>query len=288
MIRATEEGNTSRLLPSWRSKRHRNWVFTWNNYTRENINDLEKLTNCQYLFQPEIGENGTPHLQGCLLFKLLKSFDQIKRMFPEPHWEPMKYKLKALEYCMKLETKSGPRHTNIIMYQEIYDVLDDHTPYPWQQHIIDIVRGDPDPRKIHWVWEPKGNAGKTILCKHLVLKYQAIFIGGKCRDAQYAVAMAKKEGKPINIILFDIPRSRQGRLAYDALESIKNGLFFSSKYESGSIVMNVPHLIVFSNAPPNETMLSEDRWDIILINREPSTSPLRAEELSASLSFGKE
>ncbi len=257
------KGNTSRLSPKKITKRYRNWVFTWNNYTTKNINDLEKLKKCLYLFQPEIGENGTPHLQGCLLFSNRKSFSQIKQMFPEPHFEPMKYKQKALEYCMKSETKAGARYTNIQQYKEIYDTLEHNTPYEWQQNIINIVSGNPDPRKIHWVWEPYGNVGKTIVCKHLVLKYQAIIVGGKCRDAMYAIAMALKSDLPVNIIVFDIPRSSYGRLSYQALETIKNGLFFSSKYESGMVCINIPHVIVFANAPPDKSMLSDDRWDII-------------------------
>ncbi len=288
MIRATEKGNTSQLSPNSHTRRHRNWVFTWNNFTRKNIIDLEKLNNCQYLFQPEIGLNGTPHLQGCLLFKSLKSFDQLKRMFPEPHFESMKYKREALEYCTKLETKSGPIHTNILQYKEIYDMLNDYTPYKWQQDIINIVSGDPDPRKIHWFWEPKGNVGKTILCKHLILKYQAILVNGKCRDAHYAIATCLKEGNPVTTVIFDIPRSSFGRLSYPALESIKNGLFFSTKYESGQCVFNIPHVIVFANAEPDKSMLSEDRWDINLINEEGSPSFLRSEEGSPSSRLRKE
>ncbi len=280
------EGNTKKSSPK-KSARHRNWIFTWNNYTRENINSLKQTEKCKYLFQPEIGENGTPHLQGCLLFTESKSFSQIKLMFPEMHFEAMKYKRKALEYCIKERTRAGARHTNILEYKEIYDVLSDHTPYPWQQKIIDIVCGDPDPRKIHWVWEPIGNVGKTILCKHLVLKYQATIVGGKTRDAMYAIAATLKEDKPVTIIVFDIPRSSYGNLSYPALETIKNGLFFSSKYESGMVIFNVPHVIVFANAPPNESKLSEDRWDIILI-KEGTPPPPAGEEGSSLLLLEKE
>ncbi len=252
-----------KVSPPNKTKRYRNWIFTLNNYTIDNIKSLENIKFCNYIFQPEIGESGTPHLQGCLLYKESKSFTQLKQSFPGMHIEPMKYKRKAIEYCMKLETKAGPRHTNIQKYKEIYDTLNDHTPYTWQQNIIDIVKGSPDPRKIHWIWEPCGNRGKTILCKHLVLKYNAIIVGGKCRDAMYAICKRLEDNKPVNIVIFDIPRSSQGRLSYPTLEKIKDGLFFSSKYESGMICINIPHVIVFSNCEPQIELLSTDRWNII-------------------------
>lgn len=51
------------------SKRARNWVFTYNNYTNEGVNTF--TTNLQnhpsvqyYMYAHEVGESGTPHLQG--------------------------------------------------------------------------------------------------------------------------------------------------------------------------------------------------------------------------------
>ncbi len=265
-------GNTKKALTN-NSKRHRNWCITWNNWTIENANALENLQSCDYIFQEETGDSGTPHLQGCLLFKQPKSFSQLTSKLPGAHIEPMKYKKEAIAYCMKSETKSGPRHTNMNQYKEIYDVLSDHTPYAWQQKIIDLVKGEPDPRKIHWIWESKGNRGKTILCKHLVLKYDAIIVGGKCRDAMYAITQRLTLGKLVTIVVFDIPRSSQGRLSYPALEKIKDGLFFSSKYESGMVCFNIPHILVFSNHAPDKEQLSDDRWNIISLHKEGTLTP---------------
>ncbi len=277
-------GNTRRALAKT-SKRHRNWCFTWNNHTEANINALENLKSCDYIFQPEIGESGTPHLQGCLLFKQPKAFNQIKSLLPGAHIETMKYRKKAIAYCMKSETKTGPRHTNMAKYKEIYDVLDDHTPYEWQQNVINIVKGKPDPRKIHWIWESKGNRGKTILCKHLVLKYGAIIVGGRCKDAMYAITQRLANDKLISIVVFDIPRSSYNHLSYPALEKIKDGLFFSSKYESGMVCYDIPHVLVFSNNEPERELLSRDRWDIISLTRNgnPLTPGGTGGELADSL-----
>nr|WPR18691.1 MAG: hypothetical protein [Chemarfal virus 268] len=59
----------------------RKWVFTLNNYTDEDILMLSTLypDTVKYLvFGREVGAEGTPHLQGFVWFKNLKSFIQAK------------------------------------------------------------------------------------------------------------------------------------------------------------------------------------------------------------------
>ena len=53
---------------------------------------------------------------------------------------------------------------------------------------------------------------------------------------------------------------------FSSIESLKNGLLFSGKYESGQLVTPNPHVIIFSNwLPPNPRKLSRDRWNIFRI-----------------------
>jgi hypothetical protein len=47
-----------------------------------------------------------------------------------------------------------------------------------------------------------------------------------------------------------------------ALEPVKNGLFFSSKYGSEMAVFNPPHVICFANFKPKEVAMSADRWKV--------------------------
>ena len=49
------------------------------------------------------------------------------------------------------------------------------------------------------------------------------------------------------------------------IESIKNGLVFSGKYEGAQLIFNRPHVICFSNSLPDTTMMSADRWKIVNI-----------------------
>ncbi len=150
----------------------------------------------------------------------------------------------------------------------VKDPLEGKNLYAFQRKIIGIVKQEPDERTIYWFWSVKGNIGKSSLCKHLCLKYDALSLGGKVADALYAVGKRVGAGKPPKVVVFDVARSEAKYLQYAALENLKNGCFFSSKYESGQVLMNAPHVIVFSNEAPDRSMLSGDRWKVTCLDLE--------------------
>lgn len=51
-------------------------------------------------------------------------------------------------------------------------------------------------------------------------------------------------------------------VSYEAIESVKDGIFFSGKYESGMTIFNQPHIICFANFAPDIGKMSSDRWKI--------------------------
>lgn len=62
--------------------RSRNWTFTLNNYTEESEQKLKDLV-CKYLvYGREVGESGTPHLQGFVCYKDCKTFTSVKKKLP--------------------------------------------------------------------------------------------------------------------------------------------------------------------------------------------------------------
>jgi len=84
-----------------------NWIFTLNNYTKE---EEDVIKQCQrtgvlkwVLYGREIGDSGTPHLQGvcgtptqCRLSAMRKSVSA------RAHWEPMRGRVdQASDYCQK-------------------------------------------------------------------------------------------------------------------------------------------------------------------------------------------
>lgn len=69
------------------NKRSRAWCFTLNNYTEEEVKSLDTL-KCRYLiYGREVGDEGTPHLQGYVYFNTLKSFKQVKKLLLRAHLE---------------------------------------------------------------------------------------------------------------------------------------------------------------------------------------------------------
>jgi len=87
------------------SKRSHNWVFTLNNYTEKDTQDL--LTWLEkgaggVAFAHEVGASGTPHLQGYVHMKAQTTLKKMKELSKRCHWEIMKGKLKDNEkYCSK-------------------------------------------------------------------------------------------------------------------------------------------------------------------------------------------
>jgi len=83
--------------------RSRAFVFTLNNYTSEEV-ELVKAWECAYLiFGKEVGESGTPHLQGYVSFQNAKTLATLKKKFQDrAHWEIAQGTPKqASEYCEK-------------------------------------------------------------------------------------------------------------------------------------------------------------------------------------------
>lgn len=78
------------------------WCFTINN-PRKNYKDLDGLKNWSYMVVGnETGENGTPHLQGFVVFKTRTKFSTVKNQLAKAHIEQMKGTPKqASTYCMK-------------------------------------------------------------------------------------------------------------------------------------------------------------------------------------------
>lgn len=87
--------------------RKRAICFTLNNYTREDVERISALA-CQFLiFQEEIGQSGTPHLQGYIYGRNGKSFDAWKRLISNrAHIEAARGSPdQNIDYCSKEDSR---------------------------------------------------------------------------------------------------------------------------------------------------------------------------------------
>lgn len=80
------------------------WCLTLNNYTNEDLSSLRSIVpeKCSYaIICKEVGENGTPHLQGYIEFKNKgRPFNVFNN--PRIHWEKSKGSREDnFNYCSK-------------------------------------------------------------------------------------------------------------------------------------------------------------------------------------------
>jgi len=83
--------------------------FTLNNYTDSDIKLLKEIKlnesrDC-WVIAKEVGENGTPHLQGAFYFKNARSFASVQKKLPKAHiCESRGHPADVLGYCCKGES----------------------------------------------------------------------------------------------------------------------------------------------------------------------------------------
>ncbi len=266
---AIGEGNT-KPLPVKRKKQvnpSKRWCFTLNNWTEDQLSAIvrECDTYCAVaVIGSEVGESGTPHLQGYVEFKVKQRPLSKMKGALGAHWEVSKgSRMDNYEYCTKDE---DVKYLKGIEKPIPLKILKDEDLYPWQSAIVRLVKEEPDDRSIHWYWEAVGNVGKSALVKKLCAEYGAVICSGKSADIKYSI-VAYKEAKGVypKVVVYDVPRTSMQYVSYTGIEEVKGGCFMSSKYECGQVLMNSPHILIFSNSEPEYGSVSADRWKVTCI-----------------------
>lgn len=288
----------------------RRYVFTLNNYTDDDQHKLREVADsCRYLvFGREVGESGTSHLQGFVIFNNPVSFSVAKhRINNSAHVECTRgTSEQAATYCKKdgdfeefgaIPSDQGKRNDWEEFKQWVQDLgyvpstreiilhntslyaryakactevakavldspkLTDSEPrFGWQSHIAGrMSAAEFTPRAIDFVVNPAGNAGKSWMCQYALTKWptrvQVLRIGRR-DDLAHAIDPS------CDIFLIDVPRGQMELLQYSVLEMLKDKMVFSPKYNSSmKILRRVPYVAVFSNEAPDESKLTEDRFN---------------------------
>jgi len=241
-----ESGNTSSQTSRTKKRisASKYWCFTFNNY------ELDDLSNCLKVFKQscpagivgkEVGENGTPHLQGYIECKKPVRPLEFFNLSNSIHWEKKAKKSTRDDnfiYCSKDKdfVHWGYIFKDDYCGEDLYMVDDD--PNDFQKKVKDIINLPNNDRRID-VFIGDGNDGKTKMCKWLVYHKQATLLGGKTADCAYAI-----NGSP-KMVVWNIPK--EGSINLQAIEMVKDGLIFSPKYESGTKIFNPPKVLIFCN-----------------------------------------
>ena len=103
----------------------------------------------------------------------------------------------------------------------------------WQVTLENEILSEPNDRKVVWYTDFEGGQGKTFMARYLVANHGAIVLGGEAKDMFYGYNNE-------NIVIFDLSfgdtyegKVPWNRFDYSAMEKIKDGILFNSKYESG-------------------------------------------------------
>lgn len=243
-----------------------------------------------YMFQLEKGETtGTYHFQGtmnlkervrpkALAIKLNDIFKGIRVVATSTNG------VKALqEYCMKDDTRvQGPwSDSPVYRGQDLPTEL-----LPYQKQLEMYILGQVNPREIIWIYDIFGNSGKSIWAKYMYFHHKVMKL--TWGDTSNMINVIYKTGAQ-RAYIFDLSRTKPKAFSnqdlYSAIEDIKNGYIVNSKYETGILTMNPPHIVVLANHLPDTTAISADRWNILSL---PKGCNPYAKEVMPTFSFSED
>jgi len=160
-------------------------------------------------------------------------------------------------------------HSDVLAKYPRYarEYLTDHMPEPelpnhplrdWQGELYSDLQLVPNDRTVRFIVDLKGNAGKTWFAKYYVSKHENAQYMEMAKKADMAYALRPE----IRVLFVNITRQQVEYMNYSFLESVKDGLVFSNKYESGLKRLGKCHVVILMNQYPDMTLLSSDRYHI--------------------------
>lgn len=291
------------------------WVFTLNNYTEDDeqklFGDFFETNGDRAVYMVvgrEVGDSGTPHLQGFVIFSKLTKLTWLKNhLHARAHFEVARgNNEQASKYCQKDndfeefgELPPDKKQGSAAQFEELKEwaksrescpsekEVADKFPHLWckyRRSVMDMVRmfspspdiqggelrgwqielkekleGEPTERTVIFIVDPEGNKGKSFFVRWMISKYpERVQVLGPARrdDLAHVVDVEK------SLFLINVPRGSMEHLNYGFLESLKDRMVLSPKYESTmKILKHLPHVVVFSNEAPDEEKMTSDRYE---------------------------
>lgn len=290
--------------------RAKHWCFTTNNYTEEHVERLRQYATdprvAYVVFGREVGDTGTPHLQGFITFSRRVRFNEAQERLPDSHLTITRQVQNSIQYCKKdgdFEeyglAPDGPGHrsdleafklavkgglTKLKDVRENFSEVYSRYPVFCKEYIRDFKPAVDIPSHPLRVWQAKLNHDLNLPPDSRQIVFIVDFTGnsGKSWFARYYCSLhenaqilppTKKADMAyalelgIRVLFLDCPRSKQGDyIQYDFLEELKNGFVMSNKYESFVKTFSPMHVVVLMNEKPDMTKLSSDRYKIMQLS----------------------
>ena len=124
---------------------------------------------------------------------------------------------------------------------------------PFQKKIISLLEGEPDSRKIMYIYDAGGNTGKSKLAKYLLSHHEDSVLIPFDTANQIKAGLASYK-KAARLFICNVPRTlgineqKNFDDLFSVVESLKDGMlssFYYGKYSQK--IFNVPHVVIFSN-----------------------------------------
>lgn len=208
-----------------------------------------------WIVAKETGTFGYHHWQ--IRMRTNLNFEQMKEAFPKAHIEQAS---DNYEY----ERKDGNFLCSEDTVERIanrYGNLRDN-----QRRIMDAL-DNTDDRGICAVYDPRGASGKTWLVRWLYERGSGFYVPPTCKSSQTIIQFVASGYRGEKYIVIDIPRStRWNNDLYIAVETIKDGLVYDTRYHTTIRNIQGVKVLVMCNNKPNVSKLSQDRW--VILDRE--------------------
>lgn len=242
-----------------------NYDFTlWNKEKQWDIIEVKEKLNLiakKWCFQLEDAGSGE-HYQGRFSLKVKKRIGEFS--FFSAHLSKTSKENQGNDfYVCKEETRVlGPwRDTDINVPRQVREV---ESLYTWQKDIEEDI-GKWNTRTINIIYDKKGNIGKSTLVAYLCCtrpeEVKAVPALNNYKDIM-GMILCMPTAK---MYLIDMPRgldkSHQGEF-FSAIEHIKNGHAFDTRYSYKEKWFDCPNIWIFTNVLPDTDFLSPDRWRI--------------------------
>lgn len=234
--------------------------------TREDIQKWLSDNCSKWCFQLERGEGGFEHYQGRMsLNTKCRLGTLVKRFIPSGHLSPTsENNMGNMFYVSKEDSRvEGPWRDDDEKPEYIPRQLREIVEWrDWQKEVMEISEGY-NPRKIHLIYDPIGNNGKSVLGLWFIAHKKGCVIpfANDYKDIMRMVMDMPKRGNYI----IDMPRAiNKEKLfqLYSAIETIKSGFAFDDRYHYKEAIFDCPNIFIFTNVLPDLNLLSRDRWEL--------------------------
>lgn len=154
---------------------------------------------------------------------------------------------------------------DIIADQTTIQNVEHDTLYEWQGDLEKVLSAAPPEREIIFFVDTVGNSGKTWFAKDYCKRNEdaQYMEPGKKADMAYALQ------DDLRVLFLNVTRTTDEstqHYLYSFLESVKDGMVFSPKYESRMKYFGSVHVCVMMNQGPNMELLSPDRYMVTKIS----------------------